>query len=86
MATDRRTVLAIEAANILPDAVFVSEVIPSRQPVSERRQARQDWFASTLQKLAGSTLVFVDPDNGLEPDGYRPSSGKAGKSISSFKN
>ena len=36
--------------------------------------------ASGVQ-LAEADLVFVDPDNGLEPAGYRPTSSKAGKSI-----
>lgn len=79
--TDRRNVRALEAANVLPGAIFASEVIPFYEPVAEGRRARQNWFSGIIKKLAEADLVFVDPDNGLEPDGYRPGSAKAGKSI-----
>jgi hypothetical protein len=32
-------------------------------------------------RLTGTDLVFVDPDNGIEPGGYSPGSAKAGKSV-----
>ena len=31
--------------------------------------------------LEGANLLFLDPDNGLEPAGFRPTALKAGKSI-----
>lgn len=32
-------------------------------------------------RLTGADIAFVDPDNGLEPAGYRHSSAKAGNSV-----
>jgi hypothetical protein len=81
MTSNQRNVQALEAANILPEAIFASEVIPTGAPVAERRRARQDWFARTVQRLREADLVFVDPDNGLEPDGFSHGSARAGKSV-----
>jgi hypothetical protein len=81
VAAYQRDIRALEAVNILPGTIFASEVVPTDAPVTQRRQSRQDWFARIKQKLAHCDLVFVDPDNGLEPDGYSHGSAKAGKSI-----
>ena len=64
-----------------PGAIFASAVIPSDGPIAQRRQARQEWFATVRRTLESADIVFVDPDNGLEPTGYSPGSSKAGKSI-----
>jgi hypothetical protein len=72
---------ALEASDILPGAIFAGEVVPSDGLLAQRRQARHEWFARMKDSLMGTDLVFVDPDNGLEPAGYRPSSAKAGKSV-----
>ena len=42
---------------------------------------RRQWFKTVQRTLKEADLVFVDPDNGLEPGDYTPGSSKAGKSI-----
>jgi hypothetical protein len=76
-----RDIRALETANIIPRAVFASDVIPCKGPVASRRQARQQWFKTVQRTLEGADLVFIDPDNGFEPAGYSHGSSKAGKSI-----
>jgi hypothetical protein len=56
-------------------------VIPTNGPIAQRRQSRHTWFETVQHTLDGADLVFVDPDNGLEPAGYSPGSSKAGKCI-----
>ncbi len=65
----------------MPGAFFHSEVIPTGSPIAQRRQARHAWFQTVHKTLEAADLVFIDPDNGLEPDGYSHGSAKAGKSI-----
>ena len=68
---------------LLPDARFASELIPSDiQPSSRRPVERQRWFQRVMERLEGANLVFVDPDNGIAPDGFKPTHRKSGKSIS----
>lgn len=71
----------MEAANILPEAIFASEVIPTGGPFMQRRQARQAWFHAVQRTVEDADLLFVDPDNGLEPAGFRHGLPKAGKNI-----
>jgi hypothetical protein len=80
-ASDRRNVRALEASNILAEANFADEMIPAGGPVGQRRQARQEWFLRVKRLLADANLVFVDPDNGLEPGFYSHGSATAGKSV-----
>jgi hypothetical protein len=81
VSSGQRDVRALETAQILPGAIFVSDVIPTGGPIFGRRQARELWFASVQRALQRTSLVFVDPDNGLEPDGYSHGSAKSGKSV-----
>jgi hypothetical protein len=80
VTSGRRYVRSLETANLLPSAVFASTPIPS-DPTLRRRQVRRQWFTTVQRTLERADLVFVDPDNGLEPNGYRQESAKAGKSI-----
>jgi hypothetical protein len=81
VASGQRDVRALESAHILPGTVFASEMIPSFGPIAGRQQSRQEWFARVRQKLIDCDLVSVDPDNGLQPDGFSHGSAKAGKSV-----
>ena len=40
-----------------------------------------EWFVRMKDSLTEADLLFVDPDNGLEPAGYSHGSAKAGKSV-----
>ena len=62
-------------------AIFADEVIPSDGPLAQRQQVRHEWFARIKDSLTGADLIFVDPDNGVEPTGYSHGSAKAGKSV-----
>ena len=81
VAGNRRDVGALEAANLLTGAMFASELFPIGGPSSLRGQARREWFTRTADSLADADLVFVDPDNGLEPSGFSHGSAKSGKSV-----
>jgi hypothetical protein len=76
-----REVQALEQANILPGTVFANELIPVHVPANRRGEARREWFLSVQQALKETDLVFVDPDNGLEPAGHRPGSAASGESV-----
>src|ERR1019366_1141866 len=65
-SSGQREVRALEGPNILPGTVFASDVVPVDGPIPQRRQAREQWFASVQRALHGTDLVFVDPDNGLQ--------------------
>jgi hypothetical protein len=79
--SSQRNVRALETANILPGAIFANEMIPVAGLITDRPHLRRQWFETALRTLEGTDLVFVDPDNGLEPEGYSLGSAKAGKSI-----
>ena len=81
VSSGQRNVHALEMAGVLPAATFASEFIPTGAPVALRVQARSDWLDSVKRNLDAADLLFIDPDNGLEPTGYRPSAVKSGKSI-----
>jgi hypothetical protein len=65
-----RSVSALEGAGLFPEAAFFSDYIPMPGAVIDRVVARLEWIASAATKVAGSDLVFMDPDNGLAPEGF----------------
>lgn len=77
----KRHVAALQDPAILPGAVFAAEQIPITGAPSSRPANRAAWFARVKTALSGCDLVFADPDNGIEPAGYKPTMGNAGKSI-----
>jgi hypothetical protein len=81
VASNRRDTRALETANLLPGALFANEVIPTGELPGQRKQARHQWLARMKDRLADADLVFVEPDNGLEPSGFSYDSTKAGKSV-----
>jgi hypothetical protein len=52
VTAEQRNIRALEAANILPGAIFSSEVTPSHEPATERRHAREKWLSGIIKKLA----------------------------------
>ena len=80
VTSGQRDVRALEASNVLPEAVFATDLIPTGGPATQWRQARHKWFRTVQQKLHVADLMFVE-DNRLEPDGFGHGSVKAGKSI-----
>jgi hypothetical protein len=61
-----RDVKIIEESGILPDARFLSDLIEDLQEV------RKAYFRRLLAALATRSLVFFDPDNGLDIATVRP--------------
>jgi hypothetical protein len=81
VSSGRRYVHALEATGVLPGAMFASELIPIGGPIAQRQQGRHEWLRSIRRRLAAADLLFLDPDNGLEPAGFCPMSSRSGKSI-----
>ncbi len=81
VSANQRDVRALEAADLLPGAIHSSEMLPIGGQRSERSRERHRWLSRVRSRLAEADLVFVDPDNGLEPAGYNPFSAKVGKNV-----
>ena len=77
-----RTVAALEDANLLPGSIYFSEVIPNGRTPKETEALRQQWFARCRTQLTECNLIFLDPDNGLQPKSFSLGSKKGGKSVS----
>jgi hypothetical protein len=60
VSTDHRSVQAIEATQILPSAIFHTDILP------DAADGRQLYFAKVWSRLDSGDLIFFDPDNGLE--------------------
>ncbi len=56
---DRRSIHALERADLIPDAVFFSDTVPVEK--------REDWHAQALSffRKNNTDMIFLDPDNGL---------------------
>lgn len=78
----QRSVLTLEGASLLPDAIFHGEPVPTLGPPVARAMARGAWFSRLEAQVASRDLVFVDPDNGLETSRYSPTQRRAAKSVS----
>ena len=77
----RRQVDALEEAVLIPDATYFRQAVPIAAPPAARRDNRAAWFARMKDALEGCDLVFLDPDNGLEPSGFSHGEAKAGKCV-----
>jgi hypothetical protein len=80
-SSSQRNVRALQASHLIPGATYADDVIPSGGPIIQRLSARRAWLAGVQGTLEGANLLFLDPDNGLEPAGFRPTALKSGKSI-----
>jgi len=76
-----RNVRALEDAALLPNAVFAGGPIPCGGPFKLRPLKRADWLERIKTQLKDCDLVFLDPDNGIEPEGLRLTLRRAGKSV-----
>jgi hypothetical protein len=81
VSSGQRHVRALQTADLLPGAIFHSDTIPTNRTATQQQQTRQEWFQTVLATLQHADLLFVDPDNGLEPAGFRHGSSNAGKSV-----
>jgi hypothetical protein len=81
VAGGKRSVVSLEAANLLEGATFYREGIPTAGDAIERRLARSRWFEQAHATVSDCDLLFLDPDNGLETSRYDAGRSKAGKSV-----
>ncbi len=77
-----RDVRLFERANLLPGAKYHNVLIPTLGPPAERKTQRASWYEQLKVEFAELDLIFLDPDNGLETEGFNAGAKIAGKSIS----
>ncbi len=82
VASGERSVTALETAGLLNRCQFVSPPLPLPKAYAERAFARAEWLDRATGAIRECDLVFLDPDNGLQPERFRPASAKAIKSAS----
>lgn len=70
----RRKVSALEQGLIEGDVRYYSRLLLSPSE-------RFDWFEKLKTSFEDRDFVFVDPDNGIEPAGYKPGRKKSIKSV-----
>lgn len=70
----RRTVAALEEGLIGECVKYYSA------PLSDPK-GRRAWFERLKADLTDCDLIFLDPDNGIEPAGFKPQSKKSIKSV-----
>jgi hypothetical protein len=77
-----RSVSALERLDVLRGCKFMSDLLPLPKVFTERPIARARWLETAVEAVRDCNFVFLDPDNGLQPERFRPTSGKAIKSVS----
>ena len=60
-----KSVSDIENSDILPGAIFYSDILKPEGTPGNREQERNSWFQESLYELKDAELIFMDPDNGL---------------------
>ena len=60
-----RTIQAIEKSGLLLGAHFYDTRMLFKGNAQDRREQRKNWHRAAKKKLEGTSLVFLDPDNGL---------------------
>ncbi len=66
---DLRSVSQIEDSTLLGDTLFYSDLLDyskAKGQLQKRIDFRANWFANSINRLIGSHIIYVDPDNGLE--------------------
>ena len=80
--TKKYDVSALEDTALLPGAVFARDPVPcDAQPFRLRPCERARWLSNVKRRLKNCDLVFLDPDNGIAPEGLRLTRRRAGKSV-----
>lgn len=82
VASGDRRVVALQDAGFFPGAAFCDKIIPTEGTPAQRRACRAAWFARVQAIMAGRDLVFLDPDNGLEPANFSAGAAVGGKCVS----
>jgi len=77
-----RDVKLFEKTDLLPGAKFHHTLVPTMGTPAERKARRASWYQELKTAFDGSDLVFLDPDNGLETQGFSLGTKAAAKSVS----
>lgn len=81
VVSGQRSVAALERCLSVTGAAYHAEPIAVGVTSAARRSGRIAWFERSRAALDGCDLVFLDPDNGLEPSIYSIGSRQAGKAV-----
>lgn len=60
-----KSIKDISKSNVIPEAVFYTELLKVKGAPADREYDRSRWFEESMNKMADTELVFLDPDNGL---------------------
>lgn len=77
---DRR-VRALESELLLPGARYFADSMPTGGSAPARRLARLAWLGRLRTAMEACDLIFLDPDNGFETQGFDLGGARAGKSV-----
>jgi hypothetical protein len=69
VSSNERDITALERIQAFQTCKFASEELTVSSRPAERIAARAAWAKRARESVAGCDLVFLDPDNGLQPDG-----------------
>lgn len=77
IVNSQRSVSALEAMALIPNAIYFHEVLYSpSQPFSRRK-----WHLKALEVLSSTDIVFLDPDNGFLVKSVSTGSAKSNKYV-----
>jgi hypothetical protein len=81
VGAETRTIAAIEESGIIGEGVVYYRKAVSTPHLhhTRREAAREEWFAGSLECLSDADIIFLDPDNGIQPDSLKKSHKRAGK-------
>ncbi|MBR1641076.1 MAG: hypothetical protein IJ683_01990 [Butyrivibrio sp.] len=60
-----RSVQAVQGSGIIDNALYYGDLLKIQGNPPEKEHRRITWFNKSMDALAGSELIFMDPDNGL---------------------
>ena len=78
---EKGDVRALEDPRLFPNAVFARDPVPCDGPFAQRPSQRRRWLSKTKAQLKDCDVVFLDPDNGIAPEGLRLTLRRAGKCV-----
>lgn len=77
----QRSIAALEKSGVLPSSTRYHDApIPySGKGLAARLADRDAWFKNSCAALRGTDIIFLDPDNGIQPRGARKTEPRAVK-------
>jgi hypothetical protein len=79
---NKRDVRFLEDPSLLANASFAREPVPCEiHPFAKRPLERRRWLLDIKDRFKNRDLVFLDPDNGIAPEGLSPTLRCSGKSV-----